>query len=255
MDADAAVPRSTGIGAAPRSRRPPPAFVAQLVTESIGYVPSVARRFVGHGLEIDELVAAGNLGLVQAALRFEPDRQVRFLTYADWWIRKAIVEAVELLSGPVRLPRYQYERLRRLRRSQASWLARRGREPTSAEMAREQDMTPEAVDRLRSLTTRSTSLDDPSGRSDARPLHEVLFDPDQLTPQFRAIERDLCERLLRLVATLPPQEERVILLRFGLAGDPPGTLRKVGARLEMSRERVRQIEHRALLRLRELIDP
>lgn len=223
---------------------------ARLVCENLGYPPAVARRYLGHGLNFDELVAAANLGLVQAALRYDPERNVKFVTYADWWIRKAIIEALETQSGPVRLPRYQYERLRQMRRARAAWTSRFCVEPTADQLAMAAGLPREEVERLLQLSPTITSLEQPSVPGGERPLKELLFDERAESPQGSLLRRDLTARLLRHMASLKEKELRVILLRFGLDGEPAQTLRDTGRQLGISRERVRQIEQRALVKLR-----
>lgn len=227
----------------------------RLIRGALGYVPSVARRYLGHGLDFDELVAAGNLGLVQAALRYDPERKVKFVTYADWWIRKCMLEAVENQVAPVRLPRYQSEKLRQLRKARAGWLARFGTEPTLDQLAMTTGLEHKDIESVLQLAPRGTSLDQPtSSGASPRQLRDVLCDPNSECPQGHAVRRDLTEQLLRLVAALPPREEQVILLRFGLGIPLPLTLRSTGRRMGLSRERVRQIELRALLKLRHLLE-
>jgi RNA polymerase primary sigma factor len=199
--------------------------LAGLVRQGAAYVPAVARRYAGTGLDRDELIAAGNLGLVQAALRFDPSRNLKFITYADWWIRKAIVEAIETLSGPVRTPRYRYEQLRWVKRARARWTARHGY---------------------------GISLDQPT-RHDDRPLSESIHGPEEACPQRRLIRRELGDRLHRELAGLGPRERKVIRLRFGLDGATPLPLRAVGQLLGLSRERVRRIELDALLKIRRVL--
>lgn len=225
---------------------------ARLIRSALGYVPLVARRYLSHGLDFDELIAAGNLGLVQAALRFDPTREIKFVTYADWWIRKAILEALEVQVGPMRLPRYQYEKLRHVRRARAGWVARFASEPTSHELAEAAGFTPEEVDRLLGLVLTTTSLEQPSGAGDTL-LRDLISDPQSENPQGGLLQKDLAAHLLRQVAALSPKETQVIMLRFGLGGEPALTLRGVGRCLAMSRERVRQIELRALIKLRCMI--
>jgi len=219
------------------------------VTESLAYVPAVARRFLGRGLPIDELTAAGNLGLVQAALRFDPDRNVKFLTYADWWIRKAIHQAIGEQVGAVRLPRYQYERLRALYAARSELMSR-GREPNAEQLAETSGLAPDAIGQLLIVMRGVVSLEQPISPGDSRTFEETLADPGAVEP-LRHIERlDRHRGLRRQLNTLNPRELHILRLRFGLGGTTPLTLRQAGRTLGISRERVRQIEMRALLKLR-----
>jgi RNA polymerase primary sigma factor len=226
--------------------------LAVLVRQGVGYVPAVARRYAGTGLDLDELIAAGNLGLVQAALRFDASRNLKFVTYADWWIRKAIVEAIETLAGPVRMPRFRYQKLRRVKQARARWTARHGTRPTFDELAAASGVSAEQARQLLATEPRGISLDQPI-RHDDRPLSESLHRSDDDCPQRDLIRRELGERLRREVATLGARERKVILLRFGLNGERPLPLRAVAERLGLSRERVRRIELDALLKIRRVL--
>jgi RNA polymerase primary sigma factor len=226
--------------------------LAGLVRQGAVYVPVVARRYAGTGLDREELIAAGNLGVVQAALRFDPSRNLKFITYADWWIRKAIVEAIETLSGPVRMPRYRYEKLRWVKRARARWTARHRAQPTIEELAVASGVPVEQVRRLLATEPYGISLDQPT-RHDDRPLSESIHGPEEDCPQRSLIRRDLGDRLHRELAGLGPREQRVIRLRFGLDGALPLPLRAVGQLLGLSRERVRRIELDALLRIRRVL--
>jgi RNA polymerase primary sigma factor len=223
---------------------------AHWIGTALAYVPHVARRYIGCGLPFDELVAAGNLGLVEAALRYQPDRNVKFVTYADWWIRKSIFKALEEQSGPVRLPRYRQEQIRTLKESQRALRRRNGADPDSEQLAGMTGLTREEVDRLRSLGQTPVSLDEPSLPGGDRPLVDVLAVDGSDGPQDTVIRSDLVRHIRGLVATLEGKEREVIALRFGLSGPEPMTLRAIGRQLGISRERVRQIERRALIHLR-----
>jgi len=222
----------------------------ELIPQGLAYVPAVARRFAGSGLDRDELISAGNLGLVQAALRFDSSRNTKFITYADWWIRKAIFEAIETLSGPVRLPRYRYERLRWLKQASAQWAASHGDLPSHEQLAGVTGLLLEQVRRLLASEPRGLSLDHPSHPGDDRPMAESIPDPSSACPQQTLIRRDLGQRLRRELGSLEQRAQRVIRLRFGLDGEPPRTLREAARLLGLSRERVRQIELAALLEIR-----
>jgi len=223
---------------------------SEYVDRTLFYVPTVARRYLGQGLGMDELVAAGNLGLVEAALRFDPRRDVHFTTYANWWIRKAILEALGRQSGPLRLPRHQYDKLRAAREARRRWIACHGREPDPEELAKAAGLKAEEIGGLASLVLSTVSLEQPLRAGDARPVKEVLADPRAENPHRALVRRDLAERLHRLISQLASRERQVLSLRFGLGDAPPRTLRETGRCLGLSRERVRQVELRALLKLR-----
>jgi RNA polymerase sigma factor (sigma-70 family) len=229
------------------------AAFADRIHRALAYVPSVARRYFGCGLPFEDLLAAGNLGLVEAAMRFDAGRNVKFVTYADWWIRKAILGAIEEQAGPVRLPRYRQEQLRNLHDARARLRMREGREPDFAELARATGLPVADVEKLLGFSRQAVSLEQPGGADDERPLHETLASAPGRGPQDILLDEDSSGRLRTFVASLGERERAVLTLRYGLAGAPPLTLREVGRRLEVSRERVRQIEHRALLNLRRML--
>lgn len=223
------------------------------VKDTLFYVPTLARRYMNRGLTFDELIAAGNLGLVEAALRFDPSRNVRFTTYASWWIRKSMIEAMGHQSGPMRLPRYQYDKLKLLRDTQRRFAARFGRRPDAHELATAAGLDSGEVERLMTLVTASVSLEQPATPHDDRPLKDTLEDSDVESPHRALVRRDLSQRLHRQLASLAARERQVLTLRFGLSEDVPLTLRETGVKLGISRERVRQVELRALSKLKELI--
>lgn len=221
---------------------------------ALAYVPSVARRFVGCGVSFDELLAAGNLGLVQAALRFDPSRNVKFVTYADWWIRKSILKTIQEQSGPVRLPRYRLEQLRHLHEERSRIMRDTRREPDAEELAEATGRSPGEVDLLLGIGRRGVSLEHPANPNEPRPLGRLLADDLDKGPQRTLIRRDSLRHLRRLIGRLGMRERTVLQMRFGLNGHAAMTLREAGETLGISRERVRQIESRALRRLRNRID-
>lgn len=220
---------------------------------ALAYVPHVARRYVGCGLPFDELLAVGNLGLVEAALRFQPSRNVKFVTYADWWIRKSILKALEEQAGPVRLPRYKREQLRSLQRARRDLRSRKGAEPSVNDLAQEAGISGRDVERLRTLGGSAVSLDDTYPPGSDRPLSDVLAVSDADGPDDAVVHGDLVRHLHGLVDRLAEKERSVVRLRFGLNGRSPMTLRAIGSELGISRERVRQLERRALLQLKNLL--
>ena len=221
------------------------------VESAIAYVPSVARRYLGCGLPFDELLAAGNLGLVEAGLRFDPGRDVKFVTYADWWIRKTILRAIQEQSGAVRLPRYRLERIRMLRDVRAELRARKGADPSIDEIAEAGGVSAREVRSLFASGQTAVSLDQPISGDASRSLADTLrADPNDRHPEV-VVDENYLEHVRSAVDGLDSRERVVLALRFGFLGEEPVTLREAGRRLGLSRERVRQIEHRALGRLRD----
>ena len=217
---------------------------------ALAYVPHVARRYLACGIPFDELVAAGNLGLVEAALRFKPSKQVKFVTYADWWIRKSILKTIEEQSGAVRLPRYRQEQMRVLREGRRSWVRLHGEEPDRDQLAATTGFSRRDVERLDRLGNHTLSLDDPLNPGSERAIGDVIPDGDSVDPQGSMIRGDLVRYIREQLAVLEPKQRAVVRFRFGFGTDSPMTLREIGREMGISRERVRQLERSALLRLR-----
>ena len=224
------------------------------IDEAIPYVPKVARRYRGCGVPFDDLLGAGNLGLVEAALRFDPGRGVKFVTYADWWIRKSILQTLERELGAVRLPRYRQQQLKLLADARRRFREERGRDAEATELPAWSGLREGDVEKLDRLGRNALSLDEPVRPGGDRSLAEAILHDDDLDPQDSLIRRDSARFLREILRTLSPKETRVMRLRFGFDGREPMTLRAIGSELGISRERVRQLEGRALQRLRTRID-
>jgi len=225
----------------------------EMIRGVMGYVVALARRYQGLGLDFDELVAAGNLGVVEAATRFDPDRSVKFISYADWWIRKAIFDEVDARSAPVRLPRYQLAKLRRIRLARDEWIRNRHEEPDLEQLTSASGLPMPDVVRLSLHLRGPISIEEPGRRVENRPIGELLTDRGSEGPLRSAIRQQLTDRLRSRFVRLAAHERDVLDKRFGLDGGDARTLRQAGRELGISRERVRQIELRALLKLRDLL--
>ena len=236
--------------AAVKASSRPEAFEAW-IESAIAYVPSVARRNLGCGLPFDELLAAGNLGLVEAGLRFDPARDVKFVTYADWWIRKTILKAIQEQSGAVRLPRYRIERIRMLQDIRAELRRRNGTDPTIEEIADAGGVSPREARSLFASGQTAVSLDQPVARDASKSLVETLPAGTDDGHPDAVVDENYLEHVRTVVAALDSRERLILSMRFGFLDDEPLTLREAGRRLGLSRERVRQIERRALGRLRD----
>lgn len=223
------------------------------IEEALVYVPSVARRFMGCGIPFDELLAAGNLGLVQAALRYDDTRGIKFITYADWWIRKSVLKTIQEQSGPVRLPRYRQEQLRELHDARSRFRSNHGREPTHDDLALLTGRRTSEIAQLLGIIRRGISIEQPVNPTDELPLGSMLADDPDKGPQNTVIRNDYWRHVRELLSTLDRREREVLVLRYGFDTEPPRTLREVGGKMGISRERVRQIERRALDRLRDLL--
>lgn len=202
------------------------------------------------GVPLEDLQAEGTLGLLEAATRFDPARGVRFLTYAGWWIRKRIVEAVSRQSLLVRLPRGAVERLRRVRRAERDLTAQLGRAPTCEEIARACNLRARDVDLILLSARREVSLEEPVGRDGSRLLEDVLPDLRDPGPEDALAQASGSSHVRTLLGRLPARARAVLVLRFGFAGDPDLSLSDVGALLGVTRERARQLERKGLELLR-----
>ena len=227
--------------------------VRALVEANLRFVVAYAKRYRNPNVSFLDLIHEGNLGLIQAAKKYDPFEEghdVKFITYAVWWIRQAILHALAEHAGSFRLPQKQANNLYRLERVRALLSERAGRSPTDGELARELGLSVEDVRVLTRASQSSLSLNEPvdlDGDSELGDLLEqdVLPDADE-----RVLRQSFLVAMADAMAELPERERRVLEYRFGLEDDQPRTLREIGERLGLSRERVRQIESRALNRLR-----
>ncbi len=222
----------------------------KLIESNIFYVVQVAGELRSRRVPFEELLAEGVLGLVEAARRFDPGRDVKFLSYATWWIRKRMLEYINRESSAVRLTRHAREKRRALLDLEESLRRDLGREPTLDEVAREAGLDPEVVRRRKEASATVFSLDQLE-RPGAGETFRLAVDPrEHPTPEQIVAERLACRRLRRELARLPERERTILEHRFGMNGREPMTFSSLGRLLGMSRERVRQIEKEALARLR-----
>ncbi len=215
-------------------------------------VISVAKRYRGLGVPFLDLIQEGNLGLMRAVERFDPAKGNRLSTYAMWWIRQSIIRAVANLSRTIRVPIHAGERERKLRKVAQELQQTLGRTPTAHELAAELGLTPRQVQRLQNMGQQAVSLDQPirEGESDGSSLADLIEDENSLAPSELAAQRLLRDDVAAVLADLKPREAEVLRLRYGLDGERVHTLKEVGELMGVTRERVRQLEMRALRKLR-----
>ena len=222
----------------------------KLVRSNLRFVVSVAKKYQNQGVSLSDLINEGNLGLIRAAHKFDETKGIKFISYAVWWIRQAILQALAEQSRIVRVPLNRAGTLHRITRRSASLLQELGREPTPAEIADGLEVTAEEVTRLQSVTQAHVSLDAPLAPGEDSRLLDRLTDEEGPASDAVLFERALTEAVRESLAGLKEREARILRLYFGLDDDEPQTLEQIGALLGITRERVRQIKEKALSRLR-----
>jgi RNA polymerase primary sigma factor len=225
--------------------------VQKLVRANLRFVISVAKKYQNRGVSLIDLIQEGNVGLVTAARKFDPDQGVKFISYAVWWIRQAILSALANQGRAVRVPLNRASDLARIFRERERLKQELRRDPTNEEVASAAHLTPEMVTQLQTLNSSEIRLDAPIGDTDDSQLVERFIVEEAYEPELAVEERMLAEQIERALDTLSPRDARVLRLYFGLEGDREHTLEEIGNMLGVTRERVRQLRDRALKRLRE----
>jgi RNA polymerase primary sigma factor len=233
-----------------RIRRGDQVALEQLTKANLRFVVSVAKQYQNQGLSLGDLINEGNLGLIKAAKRFDETRGYKFISYAVWWIRQSILQALAEQSRVVRLPLNRVGALNKIGKMYSNLEQEYEREPTPEEIAEQLEISPsEVTDTLR-MSGRHLSMDAPFSQGEDNRLLDIVHNENQPPPDSKLMQESLRQEIDRALATLSPREAEVVRLYFGLGREHPLTLEEIGELFKLTRERVRQIKEKALRRLR-----